>query len=286
MNALKTLTVVGMAEAVEVVPGQGKPLLRPAVHSEEIHGESGLDGPLFPPITAKANTSVKAVTRMFEVLREHRCVTIVATGPLTNVALLLILYPEARRFIEKVVIMGGAMGMGNTGPAAEFNIQVDPEAAHVVFNSHLHVVMVPLEVTHTNLVTPAVLDRIRELDSEFADMVVTLLTFFADSYRDYFGFDSPPLHDPCTIAYVIDPTLFHLQFMRVDVELASPLSIGQTVCDVHGVRQHSLPKNVHVATKMNVEGFFDLMMDALRKCDQRSPLNKEHKGSMQTTSKL
>lgn len=176
---------------------------------------------------------------------------------------------------------GGAIGVGNTGPVAEFNIQVsalllkdptchtiqqtDPEAAKIVFESGVALTMVPLEVTHTALATPAVLDAVRGKEgpsgaaSAFRAKMVDLLTFFGSTYKQVFGFDSPPLHDACAVAYVIDPTLFQSEVMRVvrasgvpvfmqcfvqDIETVSELSAGQTVCDVW--HQSTKPKNAHV----------------------------------------
>ena len=121
--------------------------------------------------------------------------TIVATGPLTNIALLLINYPNVTKYIKKLVIMGGACGVGNTGPVAEFNIQVDPEAAHIVFeNESLEIFMVPLEITHTALVNDYVLDSIRSFSSNFSDILIDLLLFFKSTYKDVFFMHEPPLH--------------------------------------------------------------------------------------------
>ena len=193
------------------------------------------------------------------------------TGALTNAALLLSVYPELADVL-RVVLMGGAMGAGNTGAVAEFNIQLDPEAASIVFNSGADVTMVPLEVTHTALVTPEVLARIRgDGASRFRRVVGELLTFFAASYERVFGFSSPPLHDPCAVAAAFAPQLFTLRRMRVDVETASPLSAGQTVCDIWG--QSAAPPNVTVATAMDVPAFWALMHAALDAADAASPMN-------------
>ncbi len=214
------------------------------------------------------------------------------TGALTNAALLVSVFPELVPLLS-IVFMGGAMGAGNTGPVAEFNIQTDPEAASIVMDCGAEVLMVPLEVTHTALVTPAVLARIRsgggsaaaesdatalapaappsEAASRFRRIICELLLFFAASYKRVFSFDSPPLHDPCAVAAALRPELFTLRRMRVDVETVSPLSAGQTVCDVWG--HSALPPNVVVATAMDVPAFWALMQAALDAADARSPLN-------------
>eukprot|EP00128_Syssomonas_multiformis_P009548 Colp12_sorted_trinity150504_noHs@34163 len=207
-------------------------------------------------------------------LKAHKPVTLIATGALTNVALALTLYPECLHKIRSIVLMGGAMTTGNRSPVAEFNIMCDPEAASIVFESGVTVVMVPLEVTHTALVTPQVLERIRNIGSgAFPTLVIDLLLFFKETYERVFGFKSgPPLHDPLAVAYVIAPHLFETKFLRVDVECGSSLCFGQTVCDVWG--DSKLPRNVHVTTRVDVPAFWDLMIAALTKAEAASPMPK------------
>ena len=198
-------------------------------------------------------------------------VTIIATGPLTNIALLLVNQPDIVKHIDRIVLMGGACGVGNTGPVAEFNIQVDPESAHIVFESGVRIVMIPLEVTHTALVNQQVLEKIGSLSSRFSQLMTDLLLFFRSTYKEVFFMDDPPLHDPCAVAFVIDETLFQGRLMRVDVEVASSLSYGQTVCDMFGMSKK--PKNVHVCLKMDVERFWNLVQECLHKANAASPVN-------------
>ena len=257
--------------------------MRSGVICDEIHGESGLETHSkmpFPKLPDEAYLHLKKLnetnfhftTIIYEHLKGSKNpVTIIATGPLTNVALLLINYPDVKKYIEKIVFMGGAIGSGNTGPAAEFNIQVDPEAAHIVFESNISLFMVPLEVTHTALVTPAILDSIRPLNSNFSNIVIDLLLFFQNTYKTIFKMDSPPLHDPCAVAFVINPDMFEFRLMRVDVEISSLLSYGQTVCDIYDMSTKK--KNVHVCTKMNLEKFWSMMVDAIFLADKMSPIN-------------
>ena len=170
-----------------------------------------------------------------------------------------------------VVLMGGALGVGNTGAVVEFNMQIDPEAAAVVFNSGARVTMVPLEVTHTALVTPEVLDRIRSPpDHPFVELIAELLLFFADTYRRVFRFEHPPLHDPCAVAYVVAPELFEMEHLRVDIETASTLSAGQTVVDVWGSSGRA--PNAYVAMAMDVPRFWDAMVAAVHAAAAASPL--------------
>jgi len=203
------LSITGLSH-IDVVAGQGKPLMRPTLICPEIHGNTGLDSNNvgFPPITKKA-VNKKAINHMYEtIIASPEPVTIVATGALTNVALLLTVYPEIKSKISQLSILGGSIGIGNISPAAEFNILIDPEAARIVFESGLaHFVMVPLEVSHTALVTPNVVERIAKMNSNFSRLAVDLLHFFADSYKKVFGFEFPPLHDPLAVAYVINPSI-------------------------------------------------------------------------------
>eukprot|EP00891_Asterochloris_glomerata_P006244 jgi/Astpho2/6244/Aster-03649 len=252
-----TANAVSMAAAagleIGVFRGQGKPLMRKAKTCPEIHGSSGLDLPpqaqVQMPPTNKTMQHGKAVLHMYSRIMEAyrqggrlQRVRVICTAALTNIALLVILYPEVLDRLE-VVLMGGCMGTGNTGPVQEFNIQGDPEAAKVVFESEVKVTMIPLEVTHQLLVTPAVLKRLCGSNggpTAFHDLLRELLTFFAGTYREVFRFEHPPLHDPAAVAYVADPDLFtvsgqhhfRVQTMHVAVETKSELSAGQTVCDV------------------------------------------------------
>eukprot|EP00937_MAST-01D_sp_MAST-1D-sp2_P003578 g3578.t1 len=277
LNAAKVLVAAGLADAVRVTAGQAQPLLREAKHDAEIHGDSGLGGTdLLPADSAIPEGLIdgdgKGVIAMAEaILASDTPVSVVATGALTNVALMLQLYPEAKPKIREVAFMGGAMGAGNRGAVAEFNILCDPHAAQAVMDSGVKLVMVPLEVTHTALATPEVLREIEALESKFGKLVVQLLTFFRDTYERVFGFKAgPPLHDPCAVAWVLEPALFETTLMRVDVECCSELSVGQTVCDIWGDSQK--PKNVHVARTMDVPAFWRLMLDALRAANAASPM--------------
>ncbi|RMZ97398.1 ribonucleoside hydrolase [Brachionus plicatilis] len=266
-----------------LVQGSSRPLLRPAVNCQEIHGDSGLNThvkielPKIPDyaINYVENLNAKSAhfTRvMYDAIRVNsKPVTVIATGPLTNIALLLINFPDISKNIEKIVMMGGAMGIGNTGPVAEFNIQVDPESAHYVFESDIPIYMVPLEVTHLALVTPQVIESIRSLSTNLSFILVELLLYFQSTYKTLFFMDYPPLHDPCAVAYIIDPTLFEHRLMRVDVEIHSHLSYGQTVCDFYNMSNKK--KNVHVCMKMDVERFWNLLIEAIKSANEVSPAN-------------
>jgi len=271
-NAITVLAISGL-EHVDVVKGQAVPLLRPSLVCPEIHGETGLDcAKGIPELVLKLAIPKKAVLHMYDVISAYpRKVTIVATACLTNIALLLTIFPEVKANIDKIVLLGGAIGVGNMTPAAEFNILVDPEAAKIVFESGLPIVMVPLEVSHTALVTPDIIARIQALHTPYADLMVDLLLYFAKSYLELFKFNHPPLHDPLAVAYVISPEIFQTTFMRVDIETQSELCFGQTVCDIYHMSKR--PKNVTVATRVDIPVFWNLLLDALGKANQKSVLN-------------
>ena len=199
-------------------------------------------------------------------------VTLVCTGSLTNAATLLSVFPETKTKIEKIVSMGGAMGMGNTSPVAEWNIEIDPEAAKAVYGAGIPFYQVPLNVTHTALVTPEIIERIAEMKTPFADLVVDLMMFFAETYKDVFEFDCPPLHDPLAVAYVICPELFKTKLMNVEIETNSSFCDGCTVCDYYGTTGR--PKNATVCLQVDVPQFWELMISSLAKANENSPLNK------------
>lgn len=199
-------------------------------------------------------------------------VTICITGAQTNVALLFTVFPEVKENIDKICFMGGAIGAGNTSPGAEFNIECDAEACKIILESGLNIVMIPLEVTHTVLVTKDILNRLEKMESKFGTFIKELLLFFKDSYSQFFGFDDPPLHDPCAIAYLIKPEIFETKFCRVDVD-TGVYSYGRTNCDIYGLTKST--KNVHVATKVKVDEFWNLMFEALESANKVSILNKD-----------
>ena len=306
-NALNTLNIIGLilknescsmdknelklVDSLEygglkipVVKGCSKPLIRPSLLCGEIHGESGLEGAYLPIIPKNALDFVEKLseqtkhftTLIYEYFKSFDSkITVVITGPMTNIALLMLNYPDVTNFISRIVFMGGACGIGNIMPSSEFNILVDPEAAHVVLESSIPIYMIPLEVTHTLLVTPQVLSKISEIKTKFSETIIDLLLFFKKTYQEVFGFIDPPLHDPATIAFIINPKLFYHRLMRVDVELHSSLSCGQTVCDIYNMSKKH--KNVHVCLKIDVDGFWNTFYDALALANQaslNSPLNR------------
>lgn len=259
-NALRVCSLAGI-HSVPIAKGMDRPLVRDLLTAPSIHGASGLDGPALPEPTISL-APIHAVDLLIELLlASEGDLTIVATGPLTNIATAMRREPAIVPKIQQIVLMGGAIGLGNWTPAAEFNIYVDPEAAHIVFTCGRPVTMIGLDVTHTALATPQVRERVRALGTPVAHLVDDLLGFFAETYLSVFGFSSPPLHDPCAVAHVVDPTLLRSQLMRVDIELRGELTLGRTVCDVHGVTGKA--PNAQVGLGIDVARFWDLLIETL-----------------------
>lgn len=258
-NALRILSLIGRTD-VPVAAGAASPLVRPLHTAENIHGKSGLEGPEIP--AASFEPEARGATKLIaEVLREApEPVVLVPTGPLTNVAAFLREHPELKDRISRVSLMGGSIGLGNTTPAAEFNIYVDPEAAREVFESDLDITMIGLDVTHQAGAGPAERERLRSI-GHVGKVVAGLLEFFAGTYERIYGFGSPPLHDPVAIAAVLEPGLLKTRPMRVDVECESDLTRGETVCDFFGVT--GKPPNADVGVELDREGFFELLYRAL-----------------------
>ncbi|MFF2572600.1 nucleoside hydrolase [Streptomyces sp. NPDC058084] len=263
LNARRVCSAAGI-RGVPVAAGRDRPLHGPRRVAEDIHGGSGLDGPRFGQEEPDVPLDPRgALTLLRDILLTHPApVTLVPTGPLTNVAAFLLAYPELAGRIERIVLMGGSTGRGNTTPAAEFNILCDPEAADIVFRSGRPVTMFGLNATHQVRATPEVVARIAALGTPLSALCVDLLTYFASTYREVFGFDAPPLHDPLTVAHLIDPSLTELVRAAVTVELAGTYTRGATVVDLHGVTGR--PADTEVAVHVDAEGFWRLIVEAVR----------------------
>jgi len=258
-NALRTLSLIGRTD-VPVAAGASSPLQRSLHTAEDIHGESGLGGPEIPEATFEPDGR-SATELIADTLRgTPEPVTLIPVGPLTNVASFLREHRELRDRIARISLMGGSIGLGNTTPAAEFNVYVDPEAAREVFESGLTITMSGLDVTHQAGVGPEERERLRSL-GRIGGVVAELMEFFAATYERIYGFDAPPLHDPVAVAAVLQPELLKTRPMRVDVECEGELTRGETVCDFYGVTGR--PPNARVGVELDRDAFFDLLYHAL-----------------------
>src|SRR5215208_3157269 len=252
-NAIRVLELVDRGD-VPVAAGADRPLVPEPRVAANVHGETGLDGPDLPPPRAEP-----VAAHAVDFLAEHvDGATLVATGPLTNVALLLARHPEVQP--ERAVLMGGAIAEGNVTPAAEFNVWADPEAAARVFSSGIDVTMVGLDVTHQALVTCAHADELRGT-GRIGSFVAELLDFYGVFHRDVYGFDGSPVHDAVAVAHVIDPTLLETAHVNVQVDCESRLCRGRTVVDLW--RRTGLEPNAHTATRIDAERFLALLHQRL-----------------------
>lgn len=262
-NAMRMLTLLHR-EDIPVAQGNQTPLVKPLETAPEVHGKTGLDGANLPDPDFQVQT-IPAIDLIAKVLREsNEKVTLVVTGPMTNAALFFRVYPDlAREKIDQIVFMGGAMGLGNWRPSVEFNIFVDPEAAKIVMNFGIPLVMAPLNVTHQAQIMKEEIEQIGEIANPVGKAFYGLLNFFEQYHENpKWGFKGAPLHDPCTIAWLIDPTMFKSDKMNVDVETQGELTRGETVCDYYTLTDK--PKNTEVLLGVDREKFIYLIMASIK----------------------
>jgi inosine-uridine nucleoside N-ribohydrolase len=259
-NALKVCSLANIRD-VPIAIGMDRPLVRPANHAPDIHGESGMDGPNIPEPSVEL-VRQHAVDLIIDLLmKSDGDITLVPTGPLTNIAAAMRQQPSIIPKIKAISLMGGAMGLGNVTPAAEFNIHTDPEAAAIVFACGRPITMVPLEVTHQALATSEVIARLRAVQRPVATFVADLLVFFAGTYHNVFGFPAAPVHDPCAVAAVVDPDIIHAHTMYVAIETDGKWTSGRTVCDVYG--KLGQDPNARVGYALEVERFWDMVISTI-----------------------
>ncbi|KFI69586.1 nucleoside hydrolase [Bifidobacterium magnum] len=259
--------VLEMAHAtnIPVHAGCDRPIVQPQEIAASIHGETGLDG-VELPVPSRPLDEGHAVNWIVDTImnNEPGTISLVPTGPLTNIALAARLEPRIVERVKQVVLMGGAYHGGNWSACAEFNIKADPEAAHIVFNESWLVTMVGINVTEQALCTPPVQQKIQEIGTDLSQFVSDLMDFFRDSsYKNDPDFVDPPVHDPCTVAYLIDPTVFTTRRCPIDVELRGDLTVGMTVCDLRGLEPSADECNKQVAVKLDFNKFWGLVEDAI-----------------------
>jgi pyrimidine-specific ribonucleoside hydrolase len=259
-NALRVLALAG-AGRVPVAIGATAPLTGVTELGNYVHGASGLDGPTMPePVSAPVERS--ATELMHEVISSsERPITLVATGPITNVATLIHEHPEVVPTVQEVIFMGGSTERGNHTPAAEFNTYADPEALDIVLRSGIPIRMVGLNLTHQALATPAIVERMQAMPHVVGHTAAEWMGFFGSSYRDVWAFDSPPVHDPCTIAALIRPELVHWRECFVAVETRGEWTRGATVVDLFN--RYGRPANARVAIELDAAGYWDLVLGAI-----------------------
>lgn len=260
-NCLALVELAGRRD-VPVYRGSVRPMVKTLVTAEYVHGPTGLDGADLPAPTLEA-TPGHAVDAIVDLLMTATTpVTLCTLGPLTNVGLALVREPRIVDRVDQLVMMGGGFFEGgNTTPAAEFNIYVDPHAAHVVFTSGIPIVMMPLDVTHKALTTPDRLEAFRSLGTPAGDAVGGMLGFYDRWDMEKYAFPGGPLHDPTVIAYLLEPDLFAGKHVPVEIDIAPGPTLGMTVVDWWGVTGKSA--NALVMNEVDADGFYTLLVEAI-----------------------
>ena len=259
-NALKLVELAGRPE-VPVYAGCVRPMVRDLFTAEYVHGPTGIDGTDLPEPTVSVQEE-HAVDFIVDtcMTAEPESVTLCPVGPLTNIATAIVKEPAIVTRIREIALMGGGFFEGgNTTPVAEFNIYVDPHAAHIVFGSGIPITVFPLDVTHKALVLPADIEAFRAMDTPVGDSVAGMLGYYERHDVEKYGMAGAPLHDPCVIAYLIEPGLFSGKQVHVGIEIDSELTIGQTVVDWWGVTGNT--PNATVMSDVDSSAFMRLIFE-------------------------
>lgn len=267
LNARLVCDLAGI-EGVPIAAGCGRPIAGPSHTAKRsfdvahlVHGQSGLDGmKIGAPSTLLYGGH--AIELLRHLIQESSCpVTVISTGPLTNIARLIDVYPTVAHGIREIVFMGGSTERGNVTPYGEFNVVADPEAVSLVLGSSIPMTFCGLNVTHQVLVSAEIIHKIREIGTGLSRVCADLMTFFGQMYYEIFDMPDPPLHDPVAVARVIDPSVVRCIKVPVAVELIGSHTRGTTVIDLHNVTGEKA--NAQVAMHVNVEAFWNLMFDAI-----------------------
>lgn len=262
-NALRILSFIN--KDVPVAKGADRPMRRELEIAPEVHGDSGLDGPVLPEPVKEA-LDVNAYELMAKIVEEsEEKVTLVPTGPLTNIAIFLSAYPHLHDKIERISLMGGCAVGGNWTAAAEFNILVDPEAADIVFMSGIPITMAGLDVTHKAQIREKEIEKIKSQGGKVAVMVAELLEFFIKFHKEVCGWDFAPLHDPCAVAWLMNPDMFTSKKLNVCIDTEGEHTTGCTVTDFMG--KTGREPNVDVLLDVDIDKYVDLIIDAVNKYD-------------------
>ncbi len=258
LNARRLCDLAGRPD-MPVYAGCERPMVRDLITAEYVHGKTGLDGYDWPEVKTPLQEQ-HGVDYLIEALRSasEGEITLCTLGPLTNIAMAMVKAPDCKRGIGEIVMMGGGFFEGgNTSPAAEFNILVDPHAAHVVFGSGLPLTLMPLDVTHKALATKERIAAMQALGNETGKACAGMLSFFNRFDVEKYGSLGGPLHDPCVIAYLLEPSLFGGKAIPVQIDIAPGLTLGMTVMDWWGMTKK--PPNCTVMKDIDADGYFKLL---------------------------
>jgi pyrimidine-specific ribonucleoside hydrolase len=266
-NALRILTLVGET-SVPVAQGASGPLMGTTALGNYVHGTSGLDGPDIPEpaFLASELPAVQLIKSLIE--RSHEPVTLVVTGPMTNAAELFRDHPEVTGNVREVIFMGGSTSGGNHTPSAEFNTYADPEALQQVIDSGIPLRMVGLNLTHQALATPDIVERMRAMNHPLGQICAEWMGFFGSSYESVWSFESPPVHDPCTVAALIDPAVIQWESSVLAVELEGKWSRGETIVDLHN--RYSFATNAQIAVTLDRGAYWNLVLGSIDQLGQKT----------------
>ena len=258
-NTKKILSFIG--KRPPVAAGAPGPMCRELQTAPSVHGESGLDGPALPEPDFKEEPVPAVELLRKTILESPEPITLIPTGPLTNIGFLFSVYPEVKKNIKLISLMGGGIETGNWTSAAEFNIFVDPEAADIVFRSGIPIAMSGLDVTHKAMIMPDEMELLRTLGGKVPLLAAELMDFYF-GYHKAQGLDGSPLHDPCAVAYIIKPELFVTKPFHIEIECHGKFTTGMTLAD-RRPWSDSAP-NADVCLDIDRKGFIDLIVKACK----------------------
>ncbi len=262
VNARKVCELAGRPD-IPVFAGCDRPLKRPLITAENVHGKTGLDGIELPEPKMPLRTE-HSVDFLIETFRRapEKSITICSLGPMTNTAQALLKAPDIATRIERIVLMGGGFFEGgNITPSAEFNMFVDPDAAKIVFAAGIPLTVIPLDVTHQALTSKEWVDGLRKMNNKVGPAVAAWTDFFERYDMEKYGSEGAPLHDPCVIGYMINPALFTGRWINVEIETDSPLTVGATVADWWNVTGRKA--NAEFLRSIDRDAFFQLLSERL-----------------------
>lgn len=260
INAQHVCEAVGLE--IPVYGGCDRPMVREKMIAADIHGETGLDGPVFKPLKGSVEKQHAVLFIIETLMASDGDIMVVTCGPMTNLAMALRLEPRISEKIKRIVLMGGSYQLGNVTPAAEFNIIADADAAHVCFSSGVPLTMVGLDVTRKVLCYPEIVERMRKVGNAASDLFCDLMAHFNKAQKEVFGWEGGPLHDPLTIACIIKPEVLTTKYVHTEVDIRGSQSYGRTNCDFYNYLKRE--PNVDLGVDVDVEMFWDIIEAGLR----------------------
>ena len=263
VNGLNVCQKLGLS--VPVYAGMKRPIMRQQIVAADIHGESGLDGPVFDPLTKKPEPEHAVSYLIRTLMASEGDITLVAVGPLSNVAVAMRMEPGIVSKSREIVLMGGAYGTGNVTPSAEFNIYADPEAARVVFTSGVPIVMMGLDLTNQTVCTADVIERMRNTGNRAGALFADIMSFTLKTQAEVYGLAGGPVHDATCIGYLIDPGCITTKDMYVEIDVNEGPCYGRTVCDELGITGKT--PNAKVGTRIDTPRFWDRVEECIRRYD-------------------